>query len=113
VSLLPYIPPVSGAAPAAVGALADQDQYARARAALTVSIVGRPVDNRSLSGAGRTVTYADVRSPQHFVSHPAIRDAVATSAVGIETAAAHLPGRQSYAGWDGEPGANAPTIGTY
>lgn len=112
-SLLPYIPPVSRATPAGgAGQLAEQDQYARARAAFTVALTGRPIDNRSLSGTGRLVTYADVRSPQHFVVHPAIRDAVQTTSIGIETAAMHLPGRQSYAGWDGESGATSPTAGT-
>jgi hypothetical protein len=94
--------------------MAEQAQYDHARAAFTVALAGLPVANRHLSG--RVVlspTYADVRSPQHFVNHPAIRDGVDTTSVGIETAASHLPGRQPYTGWDGEAGASSPIAGTF
>jgi hypothetical protein len=112
VSLLPVLPPYSGATAAPAGQMAETDQYTRARAALSVSLAGRPVDNRNLTGHQvfgiYGVTYADVSSPQHFVLHPIVKDAVDTTAVGLETAATHLPGRQSYAGWDGESGATSP-----
>ena len=113
-SLLPCLLPFSDAAPAAAGAMAEQTQYAQARAAFTAALTGRPVANRHLSG--RPVdppTYADVTSPQHFVNHPAIRDGIDTTSVGIETAASHLPGRQPYTGWDGEAGATSPIAGTF
>jgi len=98
-------------APVVEGGMAEQAQYQRARAALTTSMVGRPVLNLRLNGAAGRTAWVDVRSPQRFVSHPAIRQGVDATAVGIETAAAHLPGRQPLAGWDGEPGATAPISG--
>jgi hypothetical protein len=111
----PPLKPYSDVPAAPAGQMAETDQYTRARAALSVSLAGRPIDNRNLSGHPSFgiygETYADVRSPQHFVMHPAIVDAVETTAVGLETAATHLPGRQSYAGWDGESGATSPTAG--
>jgi hypothetical protein len=108
----PPLKPYADVGPAPAGQMAETDQSNHARAAFTVALQGRPVDNRNLSGHPTFgiygETYADVRSPQHFVAHPAIVDAVSTTAVGIETAAPHLPGRQSYAGWDGESGATSP-----
>ena len=45
----------------------------------------------------------DRRAPQVFTKHPNI-DAIATSAVGDDTAAEALPGRLTPSAWDGEPG---------
>jgi hypothetical protein len=112
----PPLKAYSDAAAAPAGQMIETDQSNRARAAFGVALVGRPIDNRNLTGHPSYgiwgETYADVKSPQHFIAHPAVRDAVQTTAVGLETAATHLPGRQSYAGWDGEAGATSPTAGT-
>lgn len=105
----PLVAPVTP--PVVAGSIAEQAQYQRARAAFTTALVGRPVLNLRLNGAAGRTAWIDARSPQHFVSHPAIRQAVEETAVGIETAAPHLPGLQPLAGWDGEAGATAPTAG--
>jgi hypothetical protein len=89
----------------------EEAQYTRGRAAFTAALVGRPVVNLQLNGGSGRATWADVRSPQWFPAHPVIRYAVSDTAVGTETASAHLPGRQSFAGWDGEAGAAAPNAG--
>lgn len=101
----------SAAAPVIEGGMAEQAQYERARASFDTGLVGQPVLNLRLNGAAGRTAWVDQRSPQRFVSHPAIRQAVEETAVGIETASPHLPGLQPVAGWDGEPGATAPTAG--
>jgi hypothetical protein len=107
----PPLPPAPIAPPFIQGAEAEQEQYAHARQAFAVSMAGQPVANTRLSGrAVRRPTWWDARSPQIFVTHPAIHDAIATSATGYVTATPHLPGRLSAAGWDGESGPTAPAI---
>ncbi|MGH9042670.1 MAG: hypothetical protein ACRDZ3_20840 [Acidimicrobiia bacterium] len=95
----------------AVGALAEAGQYQRARAAFRTALLAAPVQDVTLSGRPARYTSADLRSPQHFVSHPEIRYAVDPTTVGLEVAMPHLPGRPTPAGWDGEPGASSPIGG--
>lgn len=103
----PVTPRVDPPAEGAVGA--ETAAYARARAAFNTGLVGQPVQDVRLSGrTGPAWSSADLRSPQHFTSHPRIIDAVETTSVGIETAMPHLPGRAAPAGWDGEPGGATP-----
>lgn len=57
-----------------------------------------------LSGRPARIIRADVHSPQRFVSHPRLVDAVSTAAVGADTGSPALPGRVRPAESDGEPG---------
>lgn len=108
-------PPISPttAPPFVQGAEAEQDQYGHARMGFAVALSGQPVGNRRLSGravpTGTLGPAPDVRSPQIFTSHPAIRYAVQDTPTGYVSAMPHLPGRMGPAGWDGESGSMAPT----
>lgn len=96
-------------APFVAGAGPEQMQLRTSRDRTTATMASSPVAG-SLHGQGRGRRLApiDVRSPQVFVSHPVIRDAVATSNVGAELAWPRVPGRAPVTGWDGEPGAAQP-----
>lgn len=105
-------PPPPGAAALSVpivGAIAESAQYDRARAAFRSALGGFPVQDVRLSGRiGPPLASADVRSPQRFVTHPKVTDALESTSVATEVSMPHLPGRPAPAGWDGEPGAGAP-----
>lgn len=90
------------------GAGAEQAQQGRARVAFQLALAGRPVSNRR-SGRGVNLLKADIESPQVIPTRAKLT-LVADDGTG-STFVPHLPGRVPPAGWDGEPGAAAPTVG--
>lgn len=110
-TVFPAMLATATAPPQVEGAEAEQPQYARARAAFSVALVGQPVGNRSLSGRLNRRANLDARSPQVFVTHPVLRQAL-EGGVDESGIAPHLPGRQATAGWDGENDAASPHAGS-
>lgn len=109
--IFPRLVALATAPPQVAGAEAEQPQYARARAAFDLALLGQPVGNKNLSGRLTRRAKVDLRSPQIFVTHPAIRQAVDGSPIGGINAVPHLPGRQAAVGWDGENGPASPLAG--
>jgi hypothetical protein len=92
------------------GAGAEQGQQARARVAFQLALAGRPVSTRR-HGRGVNMAKGDFESPQHIAERPHIVLHIDETAAVGSTFVPHLPGRIPPAGWDGEPGAAAPTVG--
>lgn len=94
---------IQGAGPEAI----QTAQLMRNKFAMFVS---GAVRNGTLAGAASRRTRADILNPpQIFVRRdPAVTQFLRDSAVGIDTAAPHLPGRLPPTAWDGEPGYGAP-----
>lgn len=93
-----YPPPAGLGFIAGGGHGPDTDQAAAVAASGQAAMFASPVgEGRGPGDPG------DYRSPQVFVSHPRLIDAINTSAVGDDTASESLPGRiVPLVGWDGE-----------
>lgn len=92
------------------GAGAEQAQQSHARVAFQLALAGRPVSTRR-HGRGVNMAKADLESPQHIAERPRQSMPLPAEDGTGSTFTPHLPGRIPPSGWDGEPGAAAPTVG--
>lgn len=81
-------------------------QADRARATRRALVANQPSANE-LDGQTRRLTTADTATPQVFINHPRLQDALDPTVLGAD-AFPHLPGRFPAPGWDGENDSRAP-----